>query len=203
HLVGGVYARELIGERGAQGQRFGALEDHHLGHCAPHLQEAVFASLSVAVELGDANKWLAESLAVHAHLRGCAWCAREPHVPPLAALGAAHRRGLPAVLPGALSYEPEAIDADLCLALLSPAVAALLPALRGVDLPGERVQAHAVAHAREQTELVVRGATGDGALDELDLLFGELVFLAREVRAADLLNRTHAEILPAFKALTS
>src|SRR5690606_35803593 len=111
----------------------------------------------------------------HADLRCRRRLLGEPHVLPHPVRTAPERAQLAHVLPGPLSDEAGAVDADLDAHLLDPGVALLveLAALDRVDLPRERVEARPVALRDEQLQLVVRGALGDGALDQLDLVARE------------------------------
>src|SRR5690606_7414223 len=176
HLVGGVEARELLREGAPDREALGALGDHHVGHLRPHARElAVLLAAGVGLEACHRPQGLGEPLAHHADLGGGRRALLEPHVLPLAVGAAPQRADLAHVLAAALGDETRAVDADLDghLRLVLARVGVPRVALDGVDLARERVEARAVALRDEHLQLVVAGALGDGALDELDLLARE------------------------------
>src|SRR5258708_2461028 len=79
-----------------------------------------------------------------------------------------------AVLPGPLRGPPVPVDPGRNGHPLHPLAALPLASLDRVDLPGEGVQASAVADLGEERELSIGEIGGQGLLDEADLLGGPL-----------------------------
>src|SRR5690606_5872509 len=105
---------QLLWERLAECEGFGAFRDHHIAHAAPHMgQRAVLLALGVTVKAGNAEAWFCEVRTEHADLRSDGRLLRQPHVRPLSVLAAPEWPNLAGILAATFCDQAEAVDACL------------------------------------------------------------------------------------------